>query len=178
MSSPSDSSTEHHAASNMFPLRFKIHAFAVHCYNTIRCRVIYNNFDFSSYKAEEQPSPPPPAPDYREHWGLASYAGIRNFPAPAEVQWTSLDGASHEAKLDIGAIFKDERVLYKVPDSEIPDGMFPQGLIIDPGILLEVNDRTINVYMKALIPTKTEQIPGNKYSDAREDVILAWTHTY
>jgi hypothetical protein len=178
MSSPSDKSAEHHAASNVFPLRFKIHAFAAHCYNTIRCRVIYSNFDFGPYKTEEQPSPPPPSPDYRDRWALASYAGIRNFPPPAEVKWTSLDGATHEAKVDIGVIFKNERVLYKVPDSEIPDGMFPQGLIIDPGIILEVNDRTINVYMQALIPTKAEQISGNKYSDVREDVLLAWSHTY
>ena len=28
------------------------------------------------------------------------------------------------------------------------------------------------------IATKTEQIPGNKYSYGRDDVILAWTHTY
>ncbi len=81
-------------------------------------------------------------------------------------------------KVDIGAIFKGERVLYHVPESEIRDGIFPQGLVAGPSIFLEVNDRTINVYMQALIPTKTEQIPGNKYSDAREDVILAWTRTY
>jgi hypothetical protein len=178
MSSSSDKPAGRHTTKNMFPLRFKIHAFAVHCYNTVRCQVIYNNFDFGPYGADNQLSPPPPSPDYRDHWALASYIGIRNFPPPAEVKWTSLDGIAHETKVDIGAIFKDERVLYDVPESEIPDGMFPQGLIIDPGIILEVSDRTVNVYMKALIPTKTEQIPGNKYSDIRGDVLLAWSRTY
>jgi hypothetical protein len=178
MSSPSDNPAEHSSASNKFPLRFKIHSFGVHCYNTIRCLVVYNNFDFGSQAPSEHPSPAPPSSDYRDYWGMASYAGVPNFPPPAKVRWTSLDGAAHEAKVDIGAIFKDERVLYKIPDSEIPDGMYPQGLIMDAGILLEVNDRTVSVYMKALVGTKTEQIPGNKYSHGRADVIRAWTHTY
>jgi len=159
------------AEPSMFPLRFVDHDFQVFCYNTLRCHVIYNNFNF---KADEEPSPPPPSADYREHWPFAFYLGIRNFPPPAEVKWTSLDGVPHEAEVDIGAIFKDERVLYSVPDSEIPDRSWGG----EPSIFLEVNDRTINVYMKAFIATKTEQIPGNKYSNGRDDVILAWTHAY
>ena len=174
MSSPFDKSGEHPATSSMFPLTFVDHAFQVFCYNTIRCRVIYNDYDFSPYKADEQPSPPPSSPNYRDDWPFASNLGIRNFPPPAEVRWISLDGAVHEAKVDIGVIFKDRRVLYRVPDAEIPDRSWGGS----PGIFLEVNDRTINVYMKAFIATKTEQIPGNKNSDFRDDVILAWSHSY
>ena len=158
----------------MFPLTFVDHDFEVHCYNTLRCRVIYNDSNFSPYKAEDEPSPPPPSPDYRDHWRFASNLGIRNFPPPAQVSWTSLDGIAHEAEVNIGEIFKDQRVLYNVPDSEIPDRSWGG----EPGIILEVNDRTLSVYMKAFIATKTEQIPGNKYSYGREDVIRAWTHTY
>lgn len=158
----------------MFPLRFVDHDFQVFCYNTLRCHVVYNDFNFTPYKADKEQSPAPPSADYRDRWPFASYLGIRNFPPPAEVNWTSLDGVAHTAKVDIGAIFKDERVLYRVPDAEIPDRSWGG----EPGILLEVNDRTISVYMKAFIATKTEQIPGNKDSDFRGDVILAWTHTY
>lgn len=157
----------------MFPLKFYEHAFASHCYNTLRCRVIYSNFDFNRSDADK-PSPPPPPGDYQQHWAYASYAGIRNFPPPAEVQWTSLDGVAHAAKVDMGTIFKDERVLYRVPDAEIPD----QSWGGSPGIFLEVNDRTINVYMQAIVSTNNEQIPGNRYSNYRDDVILAWSHTY
>jgi hypothetical protein len=85
-----------------------------------------------------------------------------------------LDGASHEATVDIGSIFKDQRVLYHVPDSQIPDRSWGG----EPNIYLEINDRTLNVYMRALNATKTDQIPGNKYSYGRDDVILAWTRTY
>jgi hypothetical protein len=174
MSTKSDSSSADHAEPSMFPLLFVDHDFQAFCYNTLRCHVVYNNFNFTPYKADQEPSPAPPSADYRDHWPFASYLGIRNFPPPAEVKWTSLDGVEHVAQVDIGAIFKDERVLYRVPDSEIPDRSWGG----EPGILLEVNDRTISVYMKAFIATKTEQIPGNKNSDFRDDVILAWTHTY
>lgn len=163
----------HDSGSSMFPLRFVEHAFAVRCYNTVRCQVIYHDHDFTRLFGDK-PSGPPPSADYRDRWAYATRAGIPNFPQPAKVRWTSLDGASHEATVDIGSIFKDQRVLYHVPDSQIPDRSWGG----DPNIYLEINDRTINVYMRALIATKTEQIPGNKYSYGRDDVILAWTHTY
>ncbi len=174
MSTLPDSSPRHRGEPPMFPLTFVDHDFEVHCYNTLRCRVIYNNANFSPYKAEVEPSPPPSSPDYRDHWRFASNLGIRNFPPPAEVSWISLDGVKHEAKVDIGSIFKDQRVLHKVPEAEIPDRSWGG----EPGIILEVNDRTLSVFMKALVTTKTEQIPGNKYSFGRDDVIQAWTHTY
>ncbi len=174
MSTQPDNADQHRGEPPMFPLVFVDHAFEVHCYNTLRCRVIYNDSNFSPYKAEDEPSPAPTSADYREHWRFASNLGIRNFPPPAEVSWTSLDGVEHEAKVDIGHIFKDERVLYNVPDSDIPDRSWGGG----PGIILEVNDRTLSVFMKAFIATKTEQIPGNKNSDFRADVIRAWTQTY
>lgn len=177
MSTPSDSTTKQHMAPNEFPLKFVDHSFEPYCYNTLACTVVYNNYDFNLADAST-PSGPAHSSDYRNDWWPASHGGIRNFPLPAQVRWTSLDGVSHEAKVDIAGIFKNERVLYRVRDSEISDGIFPQGLVADPSIFLEVNDRTINVYMAAMIPTKTEQIPGNKNSSARIDPILAWTHTY
>lgn len=173
MTTPPMSAPASPATASMFPLKFHEHAFAAHCYNTLRCRVIYSNFNFNRSNAD-QPSPAPPPGDYRQHWPYASYAGVLNFPPPAEVQWTSLDGVAHEAKVDMGTIFKDERVLYRVPDAEIPDRSWGGS----PGIFLEVNNRTINVYMQAFIATKGEQIPGNKYSHFRTDVILAWSQTY
>jgi hypothetical protein len=173
MSIQSDSTNADQAEPSMFPLRFYHHGFAVHCYNTIRCQVSYYDHDFTRLFGDKR-SGPPPSPDYRDKWTMATRSWIPNFPPPADVHWTSLDGVEHDAKVDIGAIFKDQRVLYRVPDTEIPDRSWGD----DPSILLEVNDRTVNVYMKAFIATKTEQTPGNKDSDYRADVIRAWTHTY
>lgn len=174
MSTPSAAGTESHSEPPMFPLRFKTHSFAARCYSVRECAVIYDNHDFALNGNYPNPSSSPPAGDYRAQWALPTYSGIGNFPPPVDVHWTTLDGVKHEAKVDIGAIFKDERALYTVPDSEIPDRSWGG----DPSIYLEINDRTINVYMRAFIATKTEQIPGNKDSDFRDDVILAWSHTY
>jgi hypothetical protein len=172
MSTPS-SDSGFTKAPNVFPLTFKVHNFEAYCYNTVRCRVIYNNFNFTLGGEAESPSGPPPSPDYKKNWN-ASYVGIRNFPPPADVRWTSLDGTIHEARIDIGEIFKDERVLHNVPESDYAQGTFDGSA----DIFLEVNDRTINVYMEAFVATKNEQIPGNKYSYGRTDLILAWSHTY
>lgn len=181
MSSPSTAQIERPAPTDQVPLKFKFHNFQAHCYNALGCRVIYNNHDFSPYPGDQDPnevaSGPPPSADYHEHWGFASYIGVRNFPPPAKVRWKSLDGVAHEAEVDIGEIFKDELVLHNVPADDM--ARFYEGPVADePGIFLEVNDRTISVFMKTLIPTKTAQIPGNDRSFARTDLILAWTKTY
>lgn len=168
---------QHFVDGNLLPLRFTSHNFEVKVYNTRNCKVVYDNHEFTP-QAIDSPTGPPPSSDYHEQWSYAFYIGIRNFPRPAHVVWTSKDGSSHEADVDMSEIFKDEKVLYKVPESEFVRDMYPQGLFLNPSIYLEVNDRTLSVYMKALIPTREPQIPGNKYSDARDDVILAWTHTY
>ena len=171
------SPTDSHApmkAPNEFPLTFKEHNFDAYCYNTIGCSVIYDNHQHSVWNGPDEVAPSPQSPDYREKWNLASYIGVRNFPPPAEVRWRSMDGVAHEVKVDIGAIFKDERVLHRVPESDYVESSFGGS----PGIILEVNDRTISVYMQTIIATKTQQIPGNPYSYGREDVILAWSRTH
>lgn len=178
MASPSDPSPKHPAA-NHFPLKFKRHDFAAFCYNTIGCEVIYANNNFTRLYSGDVVAPPPRSPNYRDDWGFASYGGIPNFPPPAEVRWKSKDGVSHEAKVDIGAIFKDELILYQVPNDQIRNGAFPgPGPAGDPSIFLEVNDRTINVFTKTMIPTNSEQEPGNKYSDYRADLVHVWSQTY
>jgi len=66
---------------------------------------------------------------------------------------------------------------HHVPREEVLD--LPDGeLTIDPLILLEINDRTIRVYMRTYIPTKHFQIQGNPYSNSRSELILAKTYQY
>lgn len=158
------------------PLKFAEHVFAAFCYNTLSCSVVYNNHDFTPYD-HHKPSPAPSTPDYKDAWGFGGRIGIQNFPPPAEVQWVSLDGARHDAKVDMAKIFQDQLVWHEVPKSDMAD--FYSGPVAgEPNIFLEVNDRQINVYMRMLVPTRTEQIAGNKLSYARDDLFLAWTHAY
>jgi len=160
------------------PLRFGAHAFAAYCFNTIGCNVIYNG-RYQERNAPDKVSPPPPSsPDYVQDW-TGGEVGIRNFPLPAEVRWKSLDGVAHEAKVDIGAIFKDQLIWHKVPKADM--AFYKDALssgVGDPDIFLEVNDRTINVYIGAFIPMRNEQRAGHKDSNYRQDNLLAWTHTY
>jgi hypothetical protein len=160
-------------ATNAWPLQFKRHGFDAFCYNTQACTVIYSDLDLTP-EDKQRPSGAPPAGDYRAKWGKASHIGINNFPGPAVVKWTSADGQAHEARVDIAEIFKDERVLHQVKQADYPEGSF--GGSVD--IFLEVNDRTLTVFSKAHVPTKTEQVPGNKYSFHRNDLIQAWSKTY
>lgn len=158
------------------PLRFARHSFEAHCYNTLRCSVIYTQEDFTRLLRDE-PRGPPKTADYQKSWGFASYIGIPNFPPPAELRWTSIDGQAHEVTLDISMIFKDELIWHKVPKADMAH-FFEGPVASDPSIHLEINNRTVNVYIQDLIPTKTEQIPGNKHSTARTDMFLVWTRTY
>jgi len=156
-----------------WPLRFKSHLFGLRCYDTLYCKVLYDGMPHD----RSEPSPPSSTygPDYLKGWsgGFSTH----NFPPPAQVTWRSRDGTWHEAEIDIGALFKDERVRHVVPREEVADlsdGKYRN----DPSILVEVNDRTIRVYMMAYISTKHLQEPGNVRSDFRDDLILVKTATY
>lgn len=177
MSAPTDHQIERPTETNSVPLKFDSHNFEVYCYNTIGCRAHYNNHDFSPYAGDTDPeilvSAAPRSADYRERF-RASYVGVNNFPAPLEVRWKSLDGVAHEAEVDIRAIFRDELILHRVPASDLPENAY----VMPPDIIVEVNDRTISVFMRAFVPTKTPQIPGNENSTARTDLIPAWSRTY
>ncbi|WP_017115257.1 hypothetical protein, partial [Xanthomonas vasicola] len=160
------------------PIPFADHAFGAMCYDTYGCKVLYDG----RYEAND--------PDDVKQISSASLGdgypgnldsgtiGIRNFPhfpPPAEVTWRSKDGQPHHALVDLDAIFKDKVVLHHVPQEQLPPILQAD---ISPHIILEVNDRTINVYMKAMVQTTVQQKPGNEYSYFRNDPILAYTKTY
>jgi hypothetical protein len=160
-----------------WPLRFKRHNFGARCFDTLDCSVAYDNFEHGGYDRHKPTrSSASYGPDYLKGWN-GSYGGIDNFPPPAKVSWISKDGTRHEADIDIGDLFKDQVVLHHVPREELadlPDGKYN----LNPSILLEVNDRTIRIYMAARIATKHLQIPGNQYSSARYDLVLVKTYTF
>ena len=155
-------------------LHFKKHNFQATCYNAIGCTVRYNHHN-QIEDPPERVSPPPVGADYREAWGSVE-VGIPNFPGPAIVQWKSMDGMQHEAKIDIGAIFRDQRVVHRVPVHEVPEQWLHQDLM--PDIYLEINDKSIQVFMQAHVPTKHLQDASRPLSDFRDDLIEVWSKTY
>lgn len=154
-----------------WPLFFLQHNFGARCFDTLECRVLYAGLEHGS----DQPKPSVDSfgQDY-DSMMYAGHLGIRNFPSPAVVDWVSKDGQSHHAEIDIGEIFKDQLILHRTPREDIPEEIG----IGDAGVVLEVDGRTINVYMRVFIPTKQLQIPGNRYSGHRNDLVLAFTRTY
>jgi hypothetical protein len=106
----------------------------------------------------------------------AGWGPIANFPPPATVTWRSKDGSSHEAEIDIGEIFRDELIRHHVSKEDLPASTLASEHA--PGIILEVNDRTIKVYMRAHISTKELQEPGNSHSDFRDDLIKVFSRSY
>jgi hypothetical protein len=158
-----------------WPMRFRTHTFSAHCYGTLSCHVVY---DGVHHRLDDKPSPPSSkyGPGYLDHLG-GGHVGIRNFPPPATVNWRSSDGTAHSAQIDIGRIFGDELIRHFVPREELAET--PHGRpVIDPLIFLEVNDRTIRVYMRSYLPTLHLQKPGNVYSSGRRDLVLAETYVF
>lgn len=165
---PRESSSQPGTA-HEYPLRFDQHSFSAHCFNTKTCRVEYAN---TIEVAKNEPSPAP-RPDHLKSLGLSAHVGIDNFPAPAKVEWISLDGTQLTATVDIGEIFGDERILHRVQRDQLPDKTVKHGGA--PTIILEVNDRTLTVYMRAMVFLKDD---GRSPAPFREDVLQAWQKTF
>lgn len=153
-----------------FPLRFLRHNFGIATYAVQAYSVVYAN---RPYTGGARPAREEVHPNAFKNTS-AGHLMIRNFPPPAVVKWTSRDGMPLEAEVDIGRIFKDELVRYEAPRDEISD----RTPAINPDIVLEINDRTINVYMRAFLSLKAPRTPGNPHSDYRRDLVLAWSETY
>ncbi|MFP7723261.1 hypothetical protein [Lysobacter sp. A3-1-A15] len=179
MTQPSDAGGSAGASSHQslpfeWPLRFEKHNFQVMGYEVRDLKVHYAD-RWQRFRDDGvlQPSRASFGPNYQLNWG-GGHGSIKNFPAPARVSWRSRDGDSLEATVDVGKIFADQLIRHRVPREQIPD----HATFGPPTVILEVNDRTINVYMRSYVGTKELQIPGNPYSHGRDDVILAYTQTY
>ncbi|WP_045758620.1 hypothetical protein [Xanthomonas albilineans] len=160
------------------PIPFSTHAFGAGCYDTYGCKVMYNDRYLVDEPDDTKTISSESLGEKYPNTMVASDIGIRNFPhfpPPAEVTWRSKDGQPHHALVDLEAIFKDKVILHHVPQNQLPPLLQAD---IRPDIILEVNDRTINVYMRAMVQTTVLQKPGNEYSHFRDDLILAYTKTY
>jgi len=150
---------------------FSSHKFSAYCFDTLKCRVLYNG----RYDISDQ-GPSRALTDAIRKNLDASWLGIPNFPPPARVTWVAKDGTEHQADVDIAKIFEDQIVLYS-QELDVYDVPLDRRFL-DPGIVLVVDNRTINVYMKAMIPLLHPTIPDNQYSDFRKDLVLAFSQDY
>lgn len=155
-----------------WPLKFVQHNFGARCFSTYECTVTYNRLTSTPGREHElRPSLSEMHPDALKN-AMTGQIGIMNFPPPAQVRWRSKDGTQLETSVDIGEIFKDQVVLHNVPRDQVS---------ANPGVvdvLLVVNDRTINVYMRAFVSAHVEQVVDGRRGHSRRELILAWSRTY
>lgn len=161
-------------SSSEWPLRFQRHRFGAYCFDTWGCQILYNGFPHGRPEPEAlSPSAASYGADLRERM-KGGHLDIRNFPGPAEVRWRAKDKTELQAQIDIAEIFRDQLVRHEVPREDIADG----ASIGEPEIILEVDDRTINVYSRCFIPLKRPQDPANPHSDYRADLIKVFSRSY
>jgi len=165
-----------------WPLWFHDYAFEATCYNTLRCSIIFARHQHALTPHLSSPSGQPHDPDWKKDW----YAGFstgedfqrHGFPSPVDIRWTALDGVEREIALDLDTVFPERLILHNVPEEEVREDWKASRHLRRVQILLEVNDRTVNVYMRAWVITKHLQDPANPRSNSRRDLMLAWTRTW
>ena len=159
------------SASHCTPaLKFTKHSFGARCFNTRSCRV-----DYADFREIDMPNEISPAPttDYIKSL-TGTRGGITNFPRPAEINWTSLDGTHLNATIDMRKIFPDECIAHNTLLEDIPEKAY----VGSPSILLVVNDRNIQIYIKAMIPLKKLRNPSNPHSDFAWDAISVFSKDF
>ncbi|MCL1524990.1 hypothetical protein [Xanthomonas nasturtii] len=170
-----------------WPLRFDSYSFDARCYHTLRCSITFARQQHSASDLNK-PSGEPYAPDWKDHWtggfGSTEEFETRGFPSTVYIRWTAMDGVERYVEVDFEKIFPGHLILHNVAREDIDEFFMVHGYSGNGRyhvyILLEVNDRTINVYMRADVLTKhladPEHDPHIKIS--RNELILAWTKTY
>lgn len=75
--------------------------------------------------------------------------------------------------MDSDEIFRDQLILHRVARQDLPTETI--AVAPSPSIYLEVDDRTISVYMQAMVVLKK---PDERNRRVRDDLIRAYTKTY
>lgn len=154
-----------------WPLWFVWHQFGTHCYSTQSCRITYDG------RLHGTDSPRPTFASLGrpiEKAVSAAIGPIRNFPPPARVEWVSANGTSLSAEVDMAEIFADRLVRHTVAREDILEN----SNIPYPGIILVIDDRTINVYMSTWMALKEPTKPDNPHSAQHSGLVLVESRTY
>ncbi|WP_157062638.1 hypothetical protein [Pseudoxanthomonas dokdonensis] len=157
-----------------WPLKFRAHYFGVSTYSTYGCKVVYAGMPRVMDRDDELQSSSEAIGSKYPNNMKATWGPISNFPPAAKVTWRSKDGTPHEAEIDIGEIFKDQLIRHNVKQEDAADPASSG----TPGIILEVNDRTINVYMQTAIWLKQPKDPDNPLSDVERDLTKVFSQKY
>lgn len=156
-----------------WPLWFVQHQFGSKCFSVQGCTVSYAGRRVGSLTSGPRRSV--------ESLGLplekvvrGNHSGIVNFPPPAKVEWIAMDGTRLSASVDIAEIFKDRLLVHTTPREAILEDSF----VPPPDIVLVVDDRRIDVYMRTQLFLKELKDPTNPYSNYRSEVVRVHSREY
>jgi hypothetical protein len=152
-------------------LHYSRHGFGAYCFDTTRCRVEYGHRTEIDSHVESPKWPDGDPPDL-----VPTTLAIDNFPSSAHIVWTAIDGSTHDVTLDVASIFSTQEILLP-SDLDLAD--IPKDVaLVEPGIILVVNGRRIEMYMRAYVPTERPQNPDDPLSDYRYDLVKAFSSDY
>lgn len=155
------------------PLRFWQHNFGAYCFGTWGCRVQYGSMLIVDRPPTEWQTPLEEAEGHMRSRMQGGHIGLRNFEGPVVLEWLDADRMPHRFELDLAELFADGLIRHQVPRDEIAD----QVSVGNPDIVIEINGRTVRVYMRAHIPLKKPRDPANRYSDFIDENVLVMERT-
>lgn len=149
------------------PLRFAGHSMGVYCFGTWGCRATYGRHTLIDRADDEWQAPAGQFDRIRERMS-GTFGGLRAFEGPLIIEWHDRQRAPLRVVLDLAELFPDRLIRHAVPAAEI-DASAPVG---SPDIIVEIEDRTVRVYMRAHIPLRQPRIPGNRFSNFVDEKVL------
>jgi len=106
----------------------------------------------------------------RFRWGTSG--SYNAFAGPVEMEWRSQDGTPFKYSLNLDEIFKERRILHTEEISRLYKAEPVYGG--KPTIIIEVNDRTVNVYMFVTMRLEKDE----QTREHRDHLTLAFTKTF
>jgi hypothetical protein len=153
-------------------LKFDSHDLNIQVYSAGDLRLVYaglpHELAFGETAREKTPA------DAARYPGSGSGPYL-SFASLVEMEWRSKDGTHFKHTLDLDSIFKDRKVLHDENPADIYKPMPISGR--RPTLIIEVNDRTVNVYMFTSIQLIPKD-PNALLRDERDHRVLAYSKTF
>lgn len=161
-------------------LTFDKHDLYLDCYSASDLKIGYGNYRrHGLYNREHNPNhereicrAKRPDDDSRYLNGTMGY--YRSFEGPLRVQWHSLNDSEIDTTVDLNEVFPEKII----PNKENPNRIYwPIPTIGNPVIVIEVNDRTLNIYSDVDISILSEDGNVSKRTSHRNRTLM-FSKTY